>query len=829
MIPVWIINLADSDVDRSYLKQLYEGMPAHKKPYWFVTDIEAEAVTDERSCAVLLNELISKGRNCYDFFQDKGFTINNLQVCIIGTATEQVTRTTFHLIPSMLREFMSSIQSEYVHRGIEITGLLYVPHNMNHAPERERAECALFIEEMNTIVEKLDVDTYSRIVVCQNIQRPDNGARFYSELNEEQQTAYIFQLLLHIYYQDEKQTKIFDSRGLDRTGYYSLGAASIYYDSREHKEQKALALLARLTEMVKDPSYVFEDDTENMVTSRFPKASIAAETTLERLKENCQGLNVDLKTLEAQPNPHPINDFYKAGLYVSYYMDYLKFMPARALEFVRLYSYMLTKKLFGQIKENKLRLKEHFDTILKQYNMIFAEEDYKYPTFPQLKAALEELKKRFGKEKEQVERVLVREEQAVFEIPEYLSVYFNKFKSEDTETSLKDIAEKMKEKLKWEPTVMSTLNRSFLLGTVMVFVLLPLLSHLSPFIINLGDVDKYSYLWIGVIFLLPFAYQLFVRLHRHFLSICNSKRMMLAKSLVEVRQKTSAMLCREAADFYAMMIKACDDEIKKYQAIEDNLSVKRQRESNAELPHTFFNQPLIDGSFGGKKMLLKDDVMGDDIVLNGMTMSLSKFRDNDYFNLLNGIFKNPDTYLFSVTGEDEAAIEQKITLTLEKIRSLLYEKLKIDDEQCLTKVINEIQQKDDKAVELIPLFRMAGVNGVITDSASERGYVIRSYNKLLHLPKEASDAIYFENDKDAKPFVFVTTWSRPYPNKLSAKAICDTQASLSKEPLPFSTMLTCLYAQYKKKDNNYCVAGIKTPITTDELRQLESNINKMKP
>ena len=829
MIPVWIINLAESDVDRSYLRQLYEGLPGHKKPYWFFTNIDAGPVTDELSCCAMLKELITEGRKCYDFFQDKGFTINNLQVCIIGTATERTSRTSFHLIPSLLREFMSSIQNEYVHRGIEITGLLYMPHNMNHASERERAECALFIEEMNTLVEKLDVNTYSRIVVYQNIQRPDQGARFYSELKREQQTEYVFQLLLHTYYQDEKQTKIFGASGLDGTGFYSLGVASIYYDSREHKEQKAFSLLAKLTEMVKNPSFVSESDTENMVGSRFPKASIAAETTLERLKENCQGLNVDLKKLEAVPDPHPISEFYKAKLYVSYYMDYLKFMPARALEFVRLYSHMLTKKIFAQITENKQRLKEHFDTIISQYNMIFVEGDYKYPTFPQLKVALEELKKRFEKEKEQVERVLIREERAVFEIPEYLSVYFNKFKSEDKDTSLKEIAEKMKEKLKWEPTVMSTLNRSFLLGTVMIFVLLPLLSHLSPFIINLGDVDKYSYLWIGGIFLLPFVYQAAVRLRRHFLSIRNSKRMLLAKSLIEVRQKTSAMLYKEAADFYAMMIKACDDEIKKFDTLEKNLSAGTRRESATELPQTYFNQPLIEGSFGGRKILLKDDVIGDNIMLDGMFVKLSTFRDDDYFLLLNSILKNPEAYLFAIAGEDDMEIEKNIAVALEKIRSLLYEKLKIDDEQCLTKVINEIMQKDDTAVELSPLFRMAGINGIITDSTSDKGSVVRCYNRLLFQPKEATGAVYYENDKEAKPFIFVTTWSRPNPNKLSAKALCDAEAAMPNGPLPFSTMLTCLYAQYKRKDNFYCIAGIKAPVTTEELKQLESNINKMKP
>ena len=232
MIPVWIINLAQKNVDRIRLEQLYNELTGTVRSYWFYTELDVAPVTDEVSCSLLLNSLIMQGRECFNHFQKKGFVVHNLQICVIGTITEPLTRTSFHLIASLLKEFMPSMQSGYVHRGVEITGLLFIPHNINQASNSERAECALFMEEMNTLTGNQMADTYNRVVVCQDIQRPDIGERFYGGLNDRQQAEYVFQVLLHLYYCSDTQPKVFDSPEVQKPGYYSLLVASVYYDSR---------------------------------------------------------------------------------------------------------------------------------------------------------------------------------------------------------------------------------------------------------------------------------------------------------------------------------------------------------------------------------------------------------------------------------------------------------------------------------------------------------------------------------------------------------------------------------------------------------------------
>lgn len=859
MIPVWIINFARERVERSYLKQLYTTLPEQKRTYWYYTEIEAGPVTDEASCRLLLDELIAEGRDCYNHFQKNGFVFPILQICLVGTITEPLTRTVFHLAPSLLRDYMPAIQSGYVHRGVEITGLLFVPHNLNQYDASERAACALFAEELNTLVTNLPVDSFNRVVVCQDIQRPDVGERYYGELNARQQTEFVYQLLLHLYYCGEKQPKLFDAQELNAPGFYALGAASVYYDSREHKDRKAFELLKQLTTILKDPSFVSDRDTEEFASLKFPKTTIAAETLLGRLKENCSGLQIDLQTLESMPDPHPITGFYKAKLYTSYYLDYLKFMPARALEFTRLYAHILTKKITGQIEQNKQQLKERFETILHQYDQLFTEQDCRYPTFAQLKAILRELKLRFENEKEQVERVLVREERAVFDIPQYLSIYYQKFKTEDTAVTEKELAAKMKDKLKWEPAIMAVLNRSFLLGTIMVFVLMPILRHLSPFIINLGDIDKYAYIWITFIFLLPFLYQFGVRVRRHFLSIRNFKRMLLAKTLVKVQQKVSSELYRQTADFYAMMMNVCDEAVDNYERIEQKLRVEEQNNYQPEVPCTSFNQPLIEGAFNGRKVVLKPDVIGNEVFIDGGYVKLSDIRQEDYFRLLKEIHKKPEMCLFGLrdekanvsdehadatawstdttagsTAEDVdvpagKALEEQIKTCLEHIKVLLGERLKMNDDTCTARLMNEMMQKYDDATDLYPLFRMAGVNGVITDSTCEKGTIIRSYQSLIEVPKEAFPVRHCENDKETDAFVFVTTWSRPHLNKLNVSQICGQEMTPPMAPLPYSTLLTCFYAQYKQHAVQYYWGDVKIPVSTEILKQLEVTLNQMKP
>ena len=827
MTPVWIINLASEHVDRSYLKRLCESFPEQKSTYWYYTEITNCAVTDEESCGLLLNELTKQGRQCYNHFKDQKIVVENLQICIIGDINEQATRTSFHLMPSLLKEVLPSIQSSYVHRGVEITGLLFIPFDLNQATVAVKQESALFIEELNTLVTSLEVDTFTRIVVFQDIQRPDIRALYYGTLNERQLHEFAFQLLLHLYYCGDEAQKIFDSPKLNRNGFYSLGVASIYYDSREHKERKSHELLEKLLQTLKNPANVAERDAEYMVDLNFSSSIISADAILDRFKENCRGLKTDLAALESPPNPHPVTAFHKTKLYLTYFLDYLKFMPARAIEFTRLYFYMRTKTIFKQIESNKMNLLETLKKNISNIGLIFRTYDCEYPTFPQLKAAIEVLKKRCEAYRKNIESKMVRVEQEIIQVPDYLSVYYNQFKTDNADISDKEIARKLKDELKWEPTVMAVINRSILLGTVMVFVFLPLLRLISPFIINLGDIDKYVYFWITFIFMLPFLYQAGVRLRRHFKRVRNYKRMLLANALIKVQQKTSDILYNQTIDFYAAIIAECDEYLEKLALFEQQLQAEKPKTYHPSAPCTIFNQPLTGGSFDGKTVLLKPESLIENIIIRGLSKKITDIDTDDYLLLFKEMIKTEDACLFKINGDDD---DEGIKSCLEEMRLLMFNRLKINEEQSVAKVINEIVRKNEAAIDLKPLFGMAGINGEITDSSCERGALLRSCHQLENIPAVNCEVIHQNEDKEIEPFVFLTMWSRPKSNKLNATSICSTKMKLPGDaPLPFSTLLACLYAQYKRNDYPYQIGNVRIQVTTDALKQLEQTINKMKP
>ncbi|MDR3261312.1 MAG: hypothetical protein LBT78_05705 [Tannerella sp.] len=830
MLPIWVINLTKDSAARESFKQLHASLAPGQQSYWYYTEINGEPVADIALCRSLLNELITGGRNCYNHFQKEGFVISDLQICIIGTANERDSRRSFHLIPSILRELMPSIRGEYVHRGVEITGILFIPHNFNHLSVDERNECALFLEELNTLIAALETDHYNRVVICQDIQRPD--VRFYPELNKQQTTELIFQYLLHLYYTGRTQPKVFDS--LTKPGFYSLGAASIYYDSREHKEQAAYRLLEKLIETMKDPANSSDKDAEDMIAAKFPNATIAAENILERLQENCQGLNVDLRDLEVKPDPHPVEDFHQPKLYISYYFEYLRFLPARALEFTRAYTHLLTRKLFDRIEKNRTDLSLRFKEIIARYNRIFLEREYKFPTIPQLKAALTELKLRFEKEKKQVEALSACEERKVFEVPAYLAAYYDDCKTNNTHYSAKDLAENMKNALKSEPTVMGLINRCCLLGTVMSFVAIPLLREISPFIINLGDVAKYEYLWIAVVFLLPFLYQFGFRLRRHFLFVRKQKHILLAQALVNVQEKASAEVYRQTLDFYSEVIRECDKALAQCDEIERHLKLAGMETYPQAIPMTLFNQPFIGGAFRGESMLLNISAVGDEITVGGRTVKLSEIGTGECLKLLKELFKAPDACPLSVPQKcnepnETDKTEDWVSSCLENMKKALYGRMKINEEQNIGKVINDMNRKDESVIDLNPLFRMAEINGVITNNVNEKGSIIRSYYKPEHLPNGMMGVEYNCHDKNIEPFLFVTTWSRPEVSRLDTRGLCGMELRQLPDPLPFTTQLTCLYAQYKKRDNAYRVGDVRAPVTTGQLKELENHINNMRP
>lgn len=806
MLPLWIINLTEDTSGKEMLKGLIGQLSGGQYPYWYYSEIEAGEIDGIESCSLLLDELREKGRSCYKFFQQKGYIITNFQICIIGNAAERRTRSSFQLLSALLRELIPSIQGEYVHRGVEITGLLLVSHKLLYLPYEERSQCGLFLEELNTLTQELKNNYYNRIVVYQEIQRPDQ--RYYPELDGNQLQELLFQYLLHLYYIEKDKTKVFDKQR--DNGFYSLGVASLYYDSREHKETTLYKLLREVIAELKDPGNLSVEQAEAFVLEKFPRKRISGDEILEKLQADCNGLDIDIRDLEGDPDPHPVWNFNKVKLYLSYYLDYLVYMPARASEFTKAYARLLSGKLSLKIQKNRETLFEKTKSILQQFDEIFQHPYTRFATFAQVKESFEVLKGRLEEEKKKIETHSSRGQREVFEIPGYLKTYYDEYKAERKQYSEKELLNRMKLTLQSEPTLLSLLSRCFLLGTVSIFVIIPLLREISPFIIDLGDVAKYEVAWIIFFFFLPF-FLYGMRFRRRFLFVRKQKRMLLAQALVDVQVKASVTLYNEAKAFYGQMIQACDDTWKQYEAAMENIKAQKTGRMLLDIPSTLFNQPLIEGVFKDKNILQEGKVVELEISLRNSMKNVSSLVKDDYLGLLKELFAEPAySPLFINSGQ---------------FKELVGEKLKQNKEHNISRLLNDIIKKDAQQLSIAPLVSMAGVNGIVTASTDRKGMMIRCPEKIIGLFDTNLPEWQEDNTYQTEPYLFVTVWCKA-ENKLNIKQCCNMEELDSFQPqqIPFSTLLTCLFAQYKQKNNRYWLADKKVPVTTEQLHELEQHI-----
>ena len=826
MLPIWIINLTEDEADKELLSHYIGSVAGQQPSFWYYTEIDSNAIVDGlKPCRTILNELVEKGRVCYSFFQKKKYKMSKFQICIIGNASEERTRTCFQILPLLLRKFMPLILGQYVHCEVEITGTLFVSHKINHCEPEDRTKCALFLEELNTLVNDLKSGFYNRIVVYQEIQRPD--VLFYPELNKEQIQKLLFEILLHLFYIRNNQQKIFDL--LPNYGFYSLGVASVYYNSREHKEEGMHRLFERLVKELKDPLNVSEKETKMMIAEKFPKENIAAENMLSAVQEDCSGPDVDLAQLEGEPEPHPLFGFYKAKLYSSYYLDYLSFLPARAAEFTRAYSRLLFGKLSVQIKKNRMRIVEKHTGILKQYDRIFQNTDCRYSTITQLKSTILTLKERLSEEREKAGKYALMEERNVFDIPDYLVPYYNEYRNQNERQTEKEILGKMKEALQSEPTILGLFSRCFLLGTMLVFILIPLLRYVSPFIVDLGEMARYELMWIFIIFLLPFAFSA-LKFRKHIQFVRKQKRILLAHALMKVQKKASLEVYKETNVLYIQLMAVCDAELKRYSEIEELLIVEREKTTSKGIPATTFNQSLVDGHFMGKKMLKDENLIALEVECEGATLKLSAMEKADYLGLLKELLRTPENSPFLSTTDTQEVpdLKMQVIKSLSEMRDALDSKITVNDACNVAHLLSDISMQDSTAITLEPMLSMAGINGAITTEQCDNGLIIRSAEEmtssLLSQPYSFIDGAGYETE----PVLFATYWSTPKGNKLNTVQICDTEPELPDSKVPFSTMVTCLFAKYKRKKNSYRIGKLAIPVTIGELERLDMDINNIK-
>ena len=242
MLPLWIIDLGCSAASAKKLQELLSDTGEALKPYWHYYCVKEREVADVASCKALMDELVKDGRDCYNTFIKEGYKLGNFQIVILGAADERLSQQVFAPLSGLLRDNLPRIVADHANLGVEITGVLFVPNSVNQMDDvQKRTRVAMLLEDLNMLNERLEARYFNRLVVYQDVQY--KGVRFYPGLDTVQRTELLYQLLTNLFFVSAQSERLFDKIG-SGGGIYSLGAASLYYNSEQHHAYELKRLLA---------------------------------------------------------------------------------------------------------------------------------------------------------------------------------------------------------------------------------------------------------------------------------------------------------------------------------------------------------------------------------------------------------------------------------------------------------------------------------------------------------------------------------------------------------------------------------------------------------
>jgi len=799
MLPLWIINLGEDGPSVRQLEILLDSLAAPLRPYWHYTRLRCAPVRDPEGYRAAEHLLVEEGQGCYNAFMGAGLRVPTFQIAVLSFADEPLSQSLFAPMAGILRDALPKIVADHANLGVEITGLVYVPSTVNQEPDEERRRrTALFLEEVNLLSGTDGVNGYSRVVAFQDIQY--QHCRFYERLDADGRAELLFQYLSHLYLGSAAGEKLFDRIGPEG-GVYALGAASVYFNPREHRESELNAVTEVLLGEFKDPESRDEELAAAAAERLLENDAFASEEIAGRLTEGCALIHVDLRKLEGKPDPHPVRDLFDVDLFPSYYGKYLRYTPARLIKYMQGLSYALLSRYAASIREGAERLVENGRLLLRSAaDGLLTGKGGGCPTIAQLetfytkaKAGLERLRSLSGVSSG-----------PIIPVPAYLKADYERcLKGGEGGESPSDILAELKKNLRKEPVILSLLVRCLLLGIILVVLAVISVGTFLPH--WMGN----AWVWGPVLFLLPFLVELLVRVRRHFKRVKRLKYRMLAATLLSVNRRLDAELGNAVDGVYDALLAACEEQLRLLASFRGLLRVPEASAPERLLPRTRFNQPLFEGAFKGERMVPEKTAVESGIELPTGEKRLSELERKDRLALLQFIFANPSAVeAMHLDGPD--SLPSNAEALVRSFKESLAGRLRSLDDTHIASVLSRLEGKADMG----PLRRMAGLNGMLFDTASGNRAILKASTETLAF--EGEECIL---DPALIDYLMLTTWQR-LPLGLPAARVCNCATTLPPEPA-FGDLLALYYAFHRERKGGYMIGNVPVPVKKQQMEQID--------
>ena len=813
MHPLWIINLESGSELSDELSRLIDSIPSEKRRYWHYSSFPSKSLSSIEECLSFANDLKEEGRKCYNAFTGQGFRMTNLHIAVMGRVDQEFTRGIMASLGGLLRDIMPGIVADHANLGVDITGFVYVPYTINqHNDAIVRRNCALFLEQLNTVVDRQPGIMYNHLVMYQDVQY--QAVRYYAQLSEKEVVQLQFQYLVNLYLCSETTPCLFDQVDAGK-GMCTLGAVSLFYNGKLHELTSVREFESILLEQFRSEENSDDKYADEVIRKHLKSDTLGDDHIEMRLREGCDSIRVDLRKLDEKADPHPILDLFSVRLFPSYYLQFLRFMPVRVVKFLRRLKYAISTHYASQVSDNRRKLEKAIvETLHLSYNRILVDGSCKYPTITQVKTFFRKAKDFFEAQCAEVQKQYVE----FVPIPKYLRKDYNLCQDVDYEQYRKEQLEGLQNRLKKEPVVLALIVRCFLIGILLVFIGIPLLRLLSPQVINLGNPDKVEWLWILVLFLLPLAVQMLFRLRRHFKKVKRLRYRLLALTLREVNDSLSALLYDQKIGVYRTLAEECQRQVDKIDRWSSSLSVDDTVEEIEKLPQTLFSQDILTGSFNGAELVKDKGVSECRCRLDDKTKSISDLTRDDCLSVLRRLFKEVNIVEnASIATDDEETMIDKGRNMLAMWGVASCDMLDFNSSSNIGKMIDLLGGN----LNLDPAVMMAGINGMFVDSLANNTPSVRVSSTPARLEKCNIVADPSDNDN-----LFYTTWQQ-LPVGVNSSFLCNYKIESIDSP-SFSDILVLYYCYFRQRDLAYRIADIPVSVSRESMSDLDEMINKLR-
>lgn len=790
MTPVWVINL-NEDIDvRKRLAENLRKLSREQRHCWRVTNLAnrrcVKGIDNKDSFDAMIDYTVREGQRMVNYFLEKGFPFINLQVCILGNAEEKLTQQIFHLLPSILDDKFGNILSTHLNRGLEQTGFLCVKEAINQSHDlQHKRRCVEFLEQLNAMMEK---KKFARIVLYQENQYVAN--RFYCQLQTNELTDLLFQYMLSVYFCGDNDATVFGNDLATQNGYYSLGAASVFYDGKAQHDMYAWNIRRNILKaLVRDENLNYDYITDDIKDDDEIVRNVAK--VAGKLKSGCDLGDVFNKLYE-NPDPHPIYNFYRYNLLRDYFQKYLKHLPSTLVKRHQQISYSLRYKSVDTMVKNREAIYERAASTIRESASYFIGSSYNPDvTLPQTLAYYDTMQEEICKYKERAKE----DKDDMVKCPEFIKDFYLDFKDDTDRTTQQrnlDLVKELSSIIEFEPTLLGLIAKTAVLSVVIVFSLMYFvpykLEQMSDTIKDLSEYSiyynvlnsEYSWVWVTIGAIIPWIAS-FLKYFRNHKYVTKLKKMLLANTLLEVNNNMRQDYEDQVDYLYNDLYDFCSQQkrhlMKLIDKAKDELAMEKTDWWTVNVKETMFNQHLTQAKFGGETLVKNPELVESMLYLNRKTRKLSELTKRDYKDMLQNLFADkfiseivtlPGNHLF---GKEDADFEAEKADEDYKMLHRRIEKCFTDNLPNVPKDFAEFHRDYGDCITFRPLFKMAELNGMFVTTNDEEPMLLRAADKEFaakarHELFEMDEARRYEvgplvcKHHETDPYLFIVTWQK---------------------------------------------------------------------